>query len=58
MPDVPEPVTEQRITVAVAARILGLQLHTVYALIDRGELLADVTVPSGPKRPSTPTASG
>lgn len=29
-----------------AAELLGLQLHTVYALIDRGELRAEVTVPA------------
>ena len=38
------------ITVPAAAKLLGLQLHTVYALIDRSELAAEVTSPPGPKR--------
>ena len=33
-----------------AAELLGVTLHTVYALIDRGELEAEVTVPPGPRR--------
>jgi excisionase family DNA binding protein len=38
------------ITVPVAAQLLGLALHSVYDLIDRGELAAEVTVPPEPKR--------
>lgn len=38
------------VTVPVAAKLLGLQLRTVYVLIDRGELQAKVTFPPGPKR--------
>ena len=37
---------EEWISVPVAARLLGLQLHTVHALIDRGELRAEFTLPS------------
>jgi excisionase family DNA binding protein len=34
-----------------AAELLGVTLHTVYALIERGELEAEVTVPTDrPKR--------
>ena len=42
--------TDEWVTVPMAAKLLGLQLHTVYALIDRGELPAEVTFPPGPKR--------
>ena len=41
---------DEWVTVPMAAKLLGLQLHTVYALIDRGELPAEVTYPPGPKR--------
>ena len=41
---------EEWLTLPMAAKLLGLQLHTVYALIDRGELSAEVTFPPGPKR--------
>jgi excisionase family DNA binding protein len=34
-----------------AARLLGVQLHTVHHMIDRGELTAEVTSPTG--RPRT-----
>ena len=33
------------------ARLLGVQLHTVHHMIDRGDLAAEVTYPSG--RPRT-----
>ena len=45
------------ITVPAAAQRLGLQVHTVYALIDKGELAGEVTMPSGPKRPGGQSAS-
>ena len=32
------------------AKRLGVQQNTVYALVDAGELVAEITVPSGPKR--------
>lgn len=38
------------ITAPVAARLLGLQLRTLYALVDSGELAAKITTPLGPKR--------
>lgn len=39
------------ITVPAVAKLLGIRPHTVYALIDRGELGAEVTVPTDrPKR--------
>ena len=41
---VPEP-ADDWITVPEAARLLGLEPHTVYALIDRGELAGEVTLP-------------
>lgn len=41
---------EDWITVPHAAKLLGLALHSVYDLIDRGELAAEVTMPPGPKR--------
>lgn len=41
---------DEWLTVPMAAKLLGLELHTVYALIDRGELPAEVTFPPGPKR--------
>ena len=47
---VPKPAADGWITVPAAAKLLGLQLHTVYALIDRGELAGEVTVLLGPKR--------
>ena len=34
------------LTVPQTARLLGLQLHTVYGLVDRGELEAEVIVPT------------
>ncbi len=43
--DEPEWITATR-----AAELLGLRPHTVYALIDSGELDAEVTRPPGPKR--------
>jgi excisionase family DNA binding protein len=49
-PGVPEPTGDTWITVPVAARLLGLELHTVYDAIDRGELQAEVTMPDPPKR--------
>ena len=39
------------ITAPEAARLLNLQLHTVHHMIDRGELVAEVTYPTG--RPRT-----
>lgn len=49
-PPVPDAAHEW-ITVSQAARLLGLRPHTVYGLIDRGELRAEVTVPTDrPKR--------
>ena len=38
------------ITVPRVAELLGLQQNTVYALIDAGELRAEVELPAGPKR--------
>ena len=38
------------ITPRQAADLLGVQFRTVYALIDRGQLRAEVTVPPPPKR--------
>lgn len=34
------------ITVAAAAKLLGLSQHSVEALVDRGELRAEVTLPT------------
>lgn len=34
-----------------AARLLGVQLHTIYHMIDRGELSAEVTHPADRPRP-------
>lgn len=36
---------EDRLSGPQAAKLLGLQLHTLHALIDRGELAADIVPP-------------
>jgi excisionase family DNA binding protein len=45
---VPDP--EEWVTVPRAAELLGLQPHTVYRMIDRGELRVEFHLPPGPKR--------
>lgn len=53
MPGVPEA-ADQWITAPQAARRLGLALHTVYDLIDKGELEAEVVIPTDrPRRRRT-----
>jgi excisionase family DNA binding protein len=48
---VPTLPADEWITVSEAARVLGLMPHTVYDLIDRGDLGAEVIVPTDrPKR--------
>lgn len=42
--------SDEWMTVPAVAKRLGLQLHTVYALVDSGELAGEITVPPGPKR--------
>lgn len=42
--------TEQWILVPRVAELLGVNPHTVYAMIDDGDLAAEVTTPIGPKR--------
>lgn len=37
-------------TVPAAAKLLGLEPHTVYRMTDRGELRVEFTLPPGPKR--------
>ena len=46
------PADDDWIGVPAAARMLGLQLRTVHALIDRGDLAADVILPSPRSRSS------
>ena len=40
-PRVPEPTSDDWITAPAAAKLLGLQLNTIYRLIDTGELAAE-----------------
>ena len=46
IPPVPEPAKDDWILAPRAAELLGVALHTVYALIDKGELGAEVTRPT------------
>ena len=41
---------DEWMTAPAVAKWLGLQLHTIYALVDAGDLSAEITVPPGPKR--------
>ncbi len=50
----PEPTGDDWITVPTAAKVLGLQTHTVYALIDQGEIPAEVRPPAVATRYNTP----
>ena len=47
---VPRSPGDDEITVPEATRPLGIEPHTVYALIERGELHADVTYPNARPR--------
>lgn len=40
------PAADEEITVAAAGRLLGLSQHALEALIERGELKAEVTMPT------------
>ena len=50
---VDEKAGEDWVSAQNPAEVLGLQFRTIYALIDRGELRAEVSVPAGPKRRRT-----
>ena len=40
---------DEWMTAPAVVKWLGLQLHTVYALVDSSELVAEVTAPVAPK---------
>ena len=41
---------DEWMTAPAVAKLLGVRQNTVYALVDAGELVAEITIPPGPKR--------